>query len=150
MSRATLVCGSAFVVLGSVVLWGCASPGTAETQHSESAQAPHTTAHPEQVLLEDLTVANRILARQLGILDIQGHVTARSRVNPNHYYIARFVSPGGASVSDFIENDLDSHPVHGPRTDQAREIYLHGEIYKARPDVMAVVHAHTPPHACSR
>ncbi|MGH2399822.1 MAG: class II aldolase/adducin family protein, partial [bacterium] len=57
---------------------------------------------------------------------------------------ARFLSPGGVSTSDFIENDLDSNPVEGPRTDQAREIYLHGEIYKARPDVMAVVHAHTP------
>lgn len=142
MSRATLTCGSAWVVLGGVVLWGCSSPGIAETQ--ETANAQHRAAHAEQALLEDLTVANRVLARQLDILDIQGHVTARSRVDPNHYYIARFVSPGGASVSDFIENDLDSRPVHGPRTDQAREIYLHGEIYKARPDVMAVVHAHTP------
>ena len=142
MSRATFTCGSLAMVLGTVLLWGCASPGTAETQEAGTTQ--QTATHPEQALLEDLTVANRILARQLGILDIQGHVTARSRVNPNHYYIARFVSPGGASVSDFIENDLDSHPVHGPRTDQAREIYLHGEIYKARPDVMAVVHAHTP------
>jgi HCOMODA/2-hydroxy-3-carboxy-muconic semialdehyde decarboxylase len=111
---------------------------------SPGAGIEGTGAHPEQPLLEDLAVANRILARELDILDIQGHVTARSRQNPNHYYIARFVSPGGASVSDFIENDLDSKPVHGPRTDQAREIYLHGEIYKARPDVMAVVHAHTP------
>jgi hypothetical protein len=110
-----------------VLLWGCSSPGSAETQ--ETANVQHQAVHPEQALLEDLTVANRILARQLDILDIQGRVTARSRVNPNHYYIARFVSPGGASVSDFIENDLDSHPVHGPRTDQAREIYLHGEIY---------------------
>ena len=142
MSRARLMCGSAALVLATVLLWGCSSPGTAETQEARSTQ--QTAPHPEQALLEDLTLANRILARQLDILDIQGHVTARSRVNPNHYYIARFVSPGGASVSDFIENDLDSHPVHGPRTDQAREIYLHGEIYKARPDVMAVVHSHTP------
>ena len=141
MLRARLLCGLAVVILAIAFVSGCTSPAPAGTPGAAaSAAAPH----PEQALLEDLTVANRILARQLGILDIQGHVTARSRVNPSHYYIARFVSPGGASVSDFIENDLDSNPVHGPRTDQAREIYLHGEIYKARPDVMAVVHAHTP------
>jgi HCOMODA/2-hydroxy-3-carboxy-muconic semialdehyde decarboxylase len=98
----------------------------------------------EQALLEELALGNRILARQLDILDIQGHLTARSRTNPDRYYIARFVSPGGASVGDFVENTLESVPVDGPRTDQAREIYLHGEIYKARPDVMAVVHAHAP------
>src|SRR5688572_10080211 len=142
MTRATLMCGSALVALGTVFVSGCSpDPPAADTQ---AETQPAAAAHPEQALLEDLTVANRILGRELEILDIQGHVTARSRVNPNHYYIARFVSPGGASIGDFIENDLDSKPVHGPRTDQAREIYLHGEIYKARPDVMAVVHAHTP------
>jgi ribulose-5-phosphate 4-epimerase/fuculose-1-phosphate aldolase len=56
----------------------------------------------------------------------------------------RFVSPGGASVDDMIEYDLESTPVDGPRNDNAREIYLHGEIYKARPDIMAIVHSHTP------
>jgi HCOMODA/2-hydroxy-3-carboxy-muconic semialdehyde decarboxylase len=128
-----------------VWLGACSPPPPGITDEApSSASAPGTQPRREQALLEDLALANRILARQLAILDIQGHVTARSRTNPDHYYIARFVSPGGASVSDFIENDLESRPVDGPRTDQAREIYLHGEIYKARPDVMAVVHAHTP------
>ena len=145
MTRATSTLGSALFVFGALCAVGCSSqqdsPETASA--ASAARDAATSPHPEQALLEDLTAANRILGRHLAILDIQGHVTARSRVNSNHYYIARFVSPGGASVSDFIENDLDSNPVHGPRTDQAREIYLHGEIYKARPDVMVVVHAHT-------
>ena len=143
MARAMLTVLTALVALGTGFLWGCSSrppAAAADAPAATTAAAPH----PEQALLEDLTVANRILARELAILDIQGHITARSKVNPNHYYIARFVSPGGASISDFIENDLDSKPVQGPRNDQAREIYLHGEIYKARPDVMSVVHAHTP------
>jgi HCOMODA/2-hydroxy-3-carboxy-muconic semialdehyde decarboxylase len=144
MNRATFICGSTLLALSTVLLWGCASqpPGT-DTQ-AASADAAQPAAHPEQALLEDLALANRILAREAAILDAQGHVTARSLVNPNHYYIARYLSPGGVTASDFIENDLDSMPVHGPRNDQAREIYLHGEIFKARPDVMAVVHAHTP------
>ena len=151
MTRSTLRCGFALMALGTVFLWGCDStPPAAETK--QTGQTQQTTApldsardkHPEQALLEDLVLANRMLARELDILDIQGHATVRSRINPNHYYIARFLSPGGVTTSDIIENDLDSKPVAGPRNDQAREIYLHGEIYKARPDVMAIVHAHTP------
>jgi ribulose-5-phosphate 4-epimerase/fuculose-1-phosphate aldolase len=145
MTRATPMWCSTLIALGTVFVWGCASePRTGETQQAAETQQTAPAAHPEQALLEDLVLANRMLAREADILDIQGHVTARSRVNPNHYYIARFLSPGGVTTSDFIENDLDSNSVNGPRNDQAREIYLHGEIYKARPDVMAVVHAHTP------
>lgn len=133
----------ALIALGTLSVWGCQSnrPSSANVAAAESPQAK---GRAEQALLDDLAVANRILARELAILDVQGHVTARSRTNPNHYYIARFIAPGGVTTSDFVENDLDSNPVDGPRNDQAREIYLHGEIYKARPDVMAVVHAHTP------
>jgi HCOMODA/2-hydroxy-3-carboxy-muconic semialdehyde decarboxylase len=135
--------GSALMVLGTMFLAGCASqPPAADTR--QTAETKETAAVPEQGLVEDLVVANRILARELSILDIQGHASARSRINPNHWYMARFVSPGGASLSDMVEYDLDSKPVNGPRNDNAREIYLHGEIYKHRPDVMAVVHAHTP------
>jgi HCOMODA/2-hydroxy-3-carboxy-muconic semialdehyde decarboxylase len=143
MTRATLTFRAAVMALGTVAsLWGCTSePAASATQPAAAKQAP---AHPEQALLEELVLANRMLARELAILDIQGHATVRSKINPNHYYIARFLSPGGLTTSDIIENDLDSKPVGGPRNDQAREIYLHGEIYKARPDVMATVHAHTP------
>ncbi|MGH9256562.1 MAG: class II aldolase/adducin family protein [Vicinamibacterales bacterium] len=142
MAHRTLTRSSVVLALGTLFLWGCASEPRAADTPQTAAQQP--AAHSEQALLEDLAVANRILAREAAILDVQGHVTARSLVNSNHYYIARYLSPGGVTAADFIENDLDSTPVHGPRNDQAREIYLHGEIFKARPDVMAVVHAHTP------
>jgi HCOMODA/2-hydroxy-3-carboxy-muconic semialdehyde decarboxylase len=147
MTRLVLRCVS-LIALGTLSIWGCSSstpPANENTSAEGGAVAPAIKAQPraEQALLDDLAVANRILARELAILDVQGHVTARSQTNPNHYYIARFIGPGDVVTSDFIENDLDSKPVDGPRNDQAREIYLHGEIYKARPDVMAVVHAHT-------
>lgn len=144
MTRATFICGSTLLTLSTALLWGCASQPPATETQATAADTTQPASHPEQALLEDLALGNRMLAREAGILDAQGHVTARSLVNPNHYYIARYLSPGGVTATDFIENDLDSMPVYGPRNDQAREIYLHGEIYKARPDVMAVVHAHTP------
>ena len=143
MTRVSRMCRSALVALGTVFLSGCASqPEAPATSTQDAAEAPKA-AHPEQALIDDMVLANRILSTETGILDIQGHVTVRSRVNPNHYFIARFIAPGGATTSDIIENDLDSNAVEGPRNDQARETYLHGEIFKARPDVMAIVHAHT-------
>jgi HCOMODA/2-hydroxy-3-carboxy-muconic semialdehyde decarboxylase len=142
--RAAVLVGSALIGLGTGFSSACSSAPPAAATASTAAETPAAAPRREQALLDDLALANRILARQLDILDIQGHITARSLDKPDHYYIARFVSPGGATTEHFIENTLDSVPVDGPRTDQAREIYLHGEIYKARPDVMSIVHAHTP------
>ena len=141
MSRATLGFGAALMALG---MYACSPKPPAADATPGAAAAPEAKSRREQALLDDLAVANRILTKELAILDIQAHVTARSLDNPNHYYIARFIAPGQAVTSDFIENDLESVPVDGPRNDQAREIYLHGEMFKANPAFMAVVHAHTP------
>jgi ribulose-5-phosphate 4-epimerase/fuculose-1-phosphate aldolase len=85
-----------------------------------------------------------LASAELGILDAFGHVSVRNPRNPSHYFISRYISAGVVTPKDIIENDLDSQPVAGPRSDQYQEVYMHGEIYKARPDVMAVLHAHTP------
>ena len=107
---------------------------------STTAQTP-----PERALIDDLVLANRVLAsRDIGVLDGFGHVSVRSLTNPNRFYISRYVSPGIVTAADIIQNDLDSKPVAGERNDQYQERFLHGEIYKTRPDVMAVVHSHTP------
>jgi ribulose-5-phosphate 4-epimerase/fuculose-1-phosphate aldolase len=143
MTRATRMFGSALIVAGAMFLSACAeAPPAGDRPPAADTQAP--AAHREQALLEDLAMANRIFGQQVGILDIQGHVSVRSQTDPDHYYISRYLSPGAVTVADLIENDLDSHAVAGPRTDQASETHLHGQIYKARPDVMAIVHAHTP------
>ena len=137
--RMKLMRGASLMALGTVFLLGCAveAPPAADTQ-------PAAAAHPEQALIDDLVLANRMLAKDLGILDTRGHTSARSQLDPNHYFMPRYLSPGAATADDIIENDLDSNAVNGPRNDQARETHLHGQIYQARPDVMAVVHAHSP------
>ena len=133
-----------FLLIGLVAA-SCRSESPA-TENAPSANAPAAAApHPEHELIEGLVLSSRMLARpELNILGAQGHVSVRSQTNPHHYYIARYVAAGLVSTSDIIENDLDSKPVHGPRPDEFEEIYIHGEIYKARPDVMSVVHAHPP------
>jgi ribulose-5-phosphate 4-epimerase/fuculose-1-phosphate aldolase len=102
-------------------------------------------ADPVEGLKRDLAIASRILSGpEIGILDTAGHVTIRHPNNPNRYFITRAMAPGSATPDALIENDLDSRAVGAPRNDEFLEVHIHGQIYKARPDVMAVIHAHTP------
>jgi HCOMODA/2-hydroxy-3-carboxy-muconic semialdehyde decarboxylase len=132
------------VLLVSLFAIGCSS-NPPSNQSPGSGAVPGAAMHPEQALIEGLVLASRMLARpELDVMGAQGHVSVRSQRDPNHYYIARYVSAGIVGIRDIIENDLDSNPVGGPRSDQFEEVHIHGQIYKARPDVMAVVHAHPP------
>lgn len=104
-------------------------------------------AHAQPVidpaLLEDLVAANHILADQ-GVVDGYGHVSVRSNADPARYFIARSVAPELVTAQDIVELDLDSNPVDGSSTKLYLERFIHGEIYKMRRDVRAVVHHHSP------
>ena len=93
--------------------------------------------------LEDLACAYRILAHH-NVIDAYGHVSIRSDKNPNRYYLARHLAPENVRPEDMIEYDLDSNPIDANGRESVRERYIHGEIYKARPEVMSVVHNHSP------
>ncbi len=92
-------------------------------------------------IVQELVLANRILSNE-GVVDAYGHVSVRDDRNPNHYFLARHVAAGLVTAADIIEYDLDTNPVGGARSDGYSERFIHGEIYKARPDVMAIVHFH--------
>jgi HCOMODA/2-hydroxy-3-carboxy-muconic semialdehyde decarboxylase len=91
----------------------------------------------------ELSLGNRIVANE-GILDAFGHVSMRHPDNPNHYLLSRSRAPQLVSPDDFIEYDLDSRPIREPSVSQYSERVIHGEIYKARPDVNSVCHHHSP------
>lgn len=93
--------------------------------------------------LEDLAVAYRVLAEH-GVIDAYGHVSIRSEKNPSRYFLARSLAPELVTESDIMEYDLDSNPVDARGRESVRERFIHGEIYKARPEIMAVVHNHSP------
>jgi ribulose-5-phosphate 4-epimerase/fuculose-1-phosphate aldolase len=94
-------------------------------------------------LTEDLVVAYRVLAEH-GVIDAYGHVSVRSSSNALRYYLARHVAPELVVESDIIEYDLDSNPLNAGERISVRERFIHGEIYKTRPDIMCVVHNHSP------
>ena len=93
--------------------------------------------------LEDLVAAYRILAAH-GVIDAYGHVSLRSPRNPQRYYLAKSIAPELVRPEDLIEYDLDSRPLDDQGRESVRERFIHGEIFKTRPEVMAVVHNHSP------
>lgn len=94
-------------------------------------------------LIEDLVAAYRILAEH-EVIDGYGHVSVRSDGNPDSYFLARSLAPELVTEKDIIEFDLDSNPLNGDTRQPYLERFIHGEIYKVRPDVRAVVHNHSP------
>ena len=106
-----------------------------------SAQTSPPPVDPR--LIEDLVAANRVLAQE-GILDAYGHVSVRHPNNPSRYLLSRSLAPILVSASDIIEYDLDSNPIDAKGRRSVLERFIHGEIYKARPDVKAVIHTHSP------
>jgi HCOMODA/2-hydroxy-3-carboxy-muconic semialdehyde decarboxylase len=93
--------------------------------------------------LRDLVAAYRILAAH-GVIDAYGHVSLRSPRNPQRYYVARSIAPELVTEDDLIEYDLDSRPIDERGRESVRERFIHGEIYKTRPEVTSVVHNHSP------
>ncbi len=87
----------------------------------------------------DLVIASRTLAEH-GVIDAYGHASARSDTNPQRYFMARNVAPELVTEADILEYDLDSNPIEAGGRAVYHERFIHGEIYKARPDVMAIVH----------
>jgi ribulose-5-phosphate 4-epimerase/fuculose-1-phosphate aldolase len=93
--------------------------------------------------LRELALANRLAANE-GVVDTFGHVSMRHPDKPNRYFLSRSSAPDMVTPEGLIEYDLDSHPVRDPGVPQYSERVIHGEIYKARPDVMSVCHHHSP------
>ena len=95
-------------------------------------------------LIDDLVAANRILAEH-GVIDAYGHVSIRSPDDPNRFFLARAIAPETVQAADLLEYGLDGEPLDAARKrDSVSERYIHSEIYRARPDVMSVVHNHSP------
>ena len=94
-------------------------------------------------VLEDLAIANRILFDQ-GVLDAFGHVSARHPDAEHQFLLARNMAPGLVTPDDIMTFNLDSEPCVQDGRPIYLERFIHGEIYRVRPDVMAIVHSHSP------
>src|SRR5690349_15098450 len=93
-------------------------------------------------LIRDLVVANRILASE-NVVDAYGHVSVRHPQKPDRFLIAASLAPELVGDADILELNLDGTPVNSDGRPLYHERFIHGGIYEARPDVQAVVHAHS-------
>jgi HCOMODA/2-hydroxy-3-carboxy-muconic semialdehyde decarboxylase len=90
---------------------------------------------------ELLARANRMIANE-GVLDAFGHVTMRHPTDPGRYLMSRSRAPELVQPDDIHEFDLESQIIKPIEPRLYGERVIHGEIYKARPEVMAVCHHH--------
>jgi ribulose-5-phosphate 4-epimerase/fuculose-1-phosphate aldolase len=97
----------------------------------------------DRSLLEDLAAASRILADQ-GVFDAAGHVSMRHPRNPERFLMSRSLAPALVTADDILELTLDCEVCDGGGRPAFIERFLHGGIYRARPDVMAIAHGHSP------
>ena len=95
-------------------------------------------------LLAELVLANKILYG-LDVVDAFGHISVRHPKDPTKYLMARHLPPGIVTAKDIVLFDLDSTPLTHADKPQYSERFIHGEIYKLRPEVLSVVHCHARP-----
>lgn len=98
---------------------------------------------PDPKLIQELVDANHILFDQ-SVVDGFGHVSVRHPSSSGHFLISRSLAPALVTPADIMTFDLDSKPVDAAGRTPYLETFIHGEIYRLRPDVNSVVHSHSP------
>jgi ribulose-5-phosphate 4-epimerase/fuculose-1-phosphate aldolase len=124
-----------------VLLAVCAALSVLAQAQAQTPATPPST--DEAALTEDIAIGSRVLA-DFGVLDGFGHVSARDPKNPNRFLMSRSLAPALVAADDIMAFDLDGNAVDPRGRSVFLERFIHSEIYKARPDVMAVVHTHSP------
>jgi len=107
-----------------------------------AVSAAESAAPPDPALIADLVVANHVLFDQ-GVVDGFGHISARHDKDPGRFLLARSMAPALVRAPDIMEFELDGTPVAPAGRMPYLERFIHGAIYRARPDVLAVVHSHS-------
>ena len=121
---------------------GKVNDGSAEALSAHVADAATQPTATTQKLLDDLVLANHILFNN-GVVDAFGHVSVRHDVRPDRFLLARNMAPGNVTGDDIIEFNLEGEPVNANGRRVYLERFIHSELYRERPDVMAVVHSHS-------
>ena len=123
------------LALSLLLLLSASAPARAQTPTASRAVA-------NSALADDIVVGSRVLA-DFGVLDGFGHVSARDPNNPNHFFMSRSLAPALVTADDIMAFDLDGNAIDTRGRSVFLERFIHAEIYRARPDVMSVVHTHS-------
>ena len=105
-----------------------------------SQQKPGSDTDEQRI--EDLVTASHICANE-GVVDSFGHLSVRSAKDPNRFYMPRALAPANVTAADVMEFDMAGKALDASGRRVNGERFIHSEIYKARPDVQAVIHSHS-------
>jgi HCOMODA/2-hydroxy-3-carboxy-muconic semialdehyde decarboxylase len=112
-------------------------------QNKKSPSGKAGTTAELNAVIDDLVIGNRILYVQ-DVVDGYGHISARHPHHPERFLMSRARAPGLVVAADIMEFGLDGELMRPDKRPVYSERFIHSEIYKARPDVNAVVHSHSP------
>jgi HCOMODA/2-hydroxy-3-carboxy-muconic semialdehyde decarboxylase len=98
-------------------------------------------ANTRDALLQDLVIANRILAKE-DVVDAYGHISVRNPENPKSFFLSRSLAPELITKDDIVEHGMDGQALKDEKRSLYLERFIHAAIYEARPDINSVVHAH--------
>lgn len=118
------------------------SHGDAAPVSTVVADAKAADSAPDHRLVADLVTANHILFDQ-HVVDAFGHVSVRHDKRPDRFLLARSMAPALVAAMDILEFDLDGNPLAANGRAVYLERFIHSEIYRARPDVVSIVHSHS-------
>jgi ribulose-5-phosphate 4-epimerase/fuculose-1-phosphate aldolase len=126
-------------------LWQAATAAIALLAFATALAPSGAVAQPQRLgdLIDDLVAANRILYKQ-GVVDGFGHVSFRSPDRPDRFYMSESLAPGRVTRDAIMEFDLDGNALDARGRSTYSERFIHAEIYRARADVNAVLHSHSP------
>lgn len=91
--------------------------------------------------IEALVLANKALDFE-GVLDAYGHVSVRHPERPEQFLLSCSRSPADVEKADILAFGFDAEPISADPRPLYTERYIHAGIYRARPDIHAVVHSH--------
>jgi ribulose-5-phosphate 4-epimerase/fuculose-1-phosphate aldolase len=131
--KTTVAAGAANLLLGA----------THPSAGAVSQASDPSSAAPDPALIGDLVYANRILADQ-GVFDAFGHVSVRHDKDSSRFLLSRNLAPALVTAKDILAHDLNGNPLEAGDRKPYLERFIHAAIYRARPDVKAVVHSHSP------
>lgn len=92
-------------------------------------------------LKHELVTASHIVHQQ-GLVNAFGHVSARIPGSDRFLFPPR-MSPALVRVDNLLVLDVEGNQYEGAGRPNS-EFWIHARIYKARPDVQAVCHVHSP------
>ena len=113
----------------------------ARTVNTKRANRPaKRTTH--KAIKEQLIVAGKVLVAQGQDDFTRGHISFRLPDNPDLFFMkAHSIGLDEITMQNILTIDLEGYVVAGTARRHS-EVYIHSEIFKARPDVNCVIHTH--------